>query len=320
MPDPVLSQRADIALSNLTNQGGMLTVEQANSFIDMVIDQPTVLKDCRTVTMSGPTMEINRIGFMNRILHAATQAISTTTDPWPPERRLTATQRSQPNLDRLTLSTKEVIAEVNIPYEVLEDNIERGGMENTILRLIAARAALDLEELAIQGDTTSGDSYLALQDGFLKYFTSNVVDQGGQAIDAEMFNRSIKALPTRYRRNKNILRFYPSSNVEQDYRMKLSSRGTSLGDDILTGNRDVPVFGIPMKGVALMPDGNCLLTNPQNLIFGIQRSIRIESDRMIRDRMVVIVLTARIALQVEDKLAGVKVINIGETVPSQVSI
>ena len=311
--DPNASEkvkRADIALSNLTNEGGILAVEQSNEFIDMLIDEPTILKEARTVTMHNPSMEINRIGFLERILRPAVQAVSTTTDPYPPERRVTAPNRAQPDLNRIPLSTKEVIAEIRIPYEVLEDNIERGGMEQTILRLIAQRAALDLEELFLQGDTTSNDSYLALMDGALKKFTMNVVDNAEGTIDANTFNRAIKALPTRYRRNKSMMRFYPHMDIEQDYRMKLSSRGSALGDDILTGDRTVGVFGVPMKGAALMPTSEMLFTNPKNMIFGIQRNIRLETMRQIQDREVVIVLTARVAIACEDPLAGVKVINI----------
>lgn len=311
---PEIARRADIALSNLTNEGGMLAVEQANEFIDMVIDEPTIIKDVRTVTMSRPTMEINRIGFLSRVLRPAVQAVSTTTDPYPPERRVTAPNRAQPDLNRITLATKEIIAEIRLPYEVLEDNIERGGMENTILRLIAQRAALDLEELFIQGDVTSGDSYLALMDGALKKFTANVVDNGDGVIDANTFNRAIKSLPTRYRRNKTLMRFYPHMDIEQDYRMKLSSRGSPLGDNLLVGDTPVPVFGVPMKGAALMPTSQMLFTNPNNLIFGIQRNLRLETMRQIQDREIVIVMTCRVAIACEDPLAGVKVINIASAV------
>ena len=307
---PEIVKRADIALSNLTNDGGMLAVEQAKEFIDMVIDQPTIIKEARTVTMNAPTMEINRIGFLNRILRPAVQAVSTTTDPYPPERRVTAPNRAQPNLNRITMATKEVIAEVRIPYEVLEDNIERGAMEAHILRLIAERAALDLEELFVLGDTTSNDSYLALMDGALKKFTLNIVDNGDGVIDANTFNRAIKALPTRYRRNKSLMRFFPHMDIEQDYRMKLSSRGSPLGDNLLVGNVSVPVFGVPVVGSAYMPTSQMIFTNPKNLIFGIQRNLRLETMRQIQDREIVIVMTARVAIACEDPLAGVKVINI----------
>lgn len=299
-------QRAMIALDDLAGNGGLLNTEQSNTFIRMLIDQPTMLNAVRTVPMAGPTMELNKIGFGSRILRAARQSLSGS------GRALTESERSKPTTSKVELSTKEVIAEIRLPYEVLEDNIERGDMENTVLALIAERAALDLEELILLGDTGSGDDYLALLNGVLKLSTDNVVDAMGEPISADVFNVALKALPTKYRRNRAAMNFFVPMDVEQDYRLALSSRGTSLGDDLLTGNRAVPVFGVPMKGAALMPQSNLVFTDPQNIILGVQRAVRIESERLISEREIKIVLTARIALAIEETEAMTKVVNLGE--------
>lgn len=300
---PELSRKAEMALADLASNGGLLNPEQNTTFIQQLMDQPTLIRECRTVPMNGSSLEITKIGFGSRILRAANQTFGS--------RALATGDRSAPTFGpKVTLNTKEVIAELLIPYEALEDNIEKGDMENTILALIAERAALDLEELIIQGDVSSGDPYLALLDGVIKKVTSNVVDAAGTSIDAGVFNDVVKALPTKYRRNRSLMRLYVPMDVEQDYRMKLSSRGTSLGDDVLTGNNPVPVFGIPMRGVALMPQTNLVFTNPQNILFGIQRNVRIESERLISDRQIKIVLTARVAVALEDEAAAVKVTNL----------
>ncbi len=130
--------------------------------------------------MSSPQRQINKISFATRILKPA---VSNTP--------LSVGDRSSPTTEQVLLTTKEVIAEVRLPYDVIEDNIERGnigqmtdtngtptsgGIRDTIMTLIAERAALDLEELALLGDTGSGDPYLALLDGWLIQSTSNVVD------------------------------------------------------------------------------------------------------------------------------------------------
>jgi len=304
-----LTEKATVALDNLSSDGGLLNPEQNNTFIRNLIDQPTMLNEIRSIPMSGPTMQLNKIGFGSRIMRAANQTLGANGED--EGRALSAADRAKPDLGKVELVTKELIAEVRIPYEVLEDNIERGGMQNTILALIAERAALDLEELVLRGDTASGDSYLAQTDGVLKLANSNVVDAAGAAISADVFNDMVKALPTRYRRNKNLMRHYVPMDVEQDYRLVLSSRGTSLGDDLLTGNRAVPVFGSPMRPAALMPDANLLYTDPQNIIFGIQRNIRVESEKLISERMVKIVLTTRVAVQIEEVDAMTKCINLG---------
>ena len=327
MSNDGLSQKATLALTDLETNGGMLSPEQNTTFIRNLLDAPTMLRDVRTITMNTPTQKINKIGFGSRILFAArsgddrfwwTGSGPTQTNTAPSgrgehdARAPTEAERSSPTTSQIEMTTKEIIAEVRIPYETLEDNIERQGLEGTILAMIAERAALDLEELILLGDTTNSDDYLALHDGYLKRVSTNVVDHSGQTINAAVFSSTLKALATRYRRNKNLMRFYTSMDVEQDYRLALTSRGTSLGDDILTGGRGVPVFGVPMRGVALMPNANMLFVNPKNLIFGIQRNIRIEQERLISEREIKIVLTCRVALQIEEEPACVKVTNIGE--------
>jgi HK97 family phage major capsid protein len=313
-----LSRKADIALANLTNDGGILAVEQQNSFYRYLIDQPTLLGRMRTVQMANPTMEINKIGFNTRILRAARQSGGQENDG-SNGRALPKAERSSPDLGKIELVSKEVQAEVRIPYEVLEDNIERGDMSNTVLSLIGERASLDLEELVLVGDTTlaGSDAYLGLFNGALKRVTANTVNGTDYGITAELFNETKKALPTAYRRNPASLSYFVHPDIESDYRLAVSNRGTGLGDAILTGTQALPVFGSPMTGVANMPEDSALYCNPRNLIFGIQRNVRIEQDRDIRSREVIIVLTARVATAIEDQLGVVKVTNIGAVTPPE---
>lgn len=305
-----LSRKADLALADLTANGGLLLPEQNDTFIRNLIDQPTILKVCRTVPMAGPEQKINKIGFGQRILFPASQT-GTQEDAGSNGRWLAKANRSKPTTSQVSLVTKEVIAEVRIPYEVLEDNIEGQSMTNTILALIAERAALDLEELMLLGDTASGDPYLALMDGVIKRSTAHTVDCIGITEYAEAFNTIKKNLPTKYRRNQGSMRFFTGMDFESDYRLKVALRGTNLGDTILTTNAPLPVLGVPMVGAALMPNTKALFCDPQNLIFGIQRNVRIEQDRDIRSREVIIVLTARVANQIEEIDAVVRATNLG---------
>ena len=308
-------KKADLALADLVADGGLLNPMQQDTFIRNLIDAPTILREVRTVPMTAPTMKINKIGFGSRILRPAPQTGGSGTgdtgaDPIEP-RHLAIADRAKTDLGQVQLDTVELIAEVHIPDEVLEDNIERGNLANTILQLIAERAALDLEELIIQGDTASGDTYLALLDGILKLSTSNVVDAGGSPIAVSTFNDMKKAMPTRFRRNLAAMRYYNSMDVESDYRVQVASRGTDLGDAVLTGMAPLPVLGVPLRGVALMPNANGLLINPQNIIWGVQRNVRIERDRDIRARAWIIVLTLRVAMNIEEVDAVTKLINLG---------
>jgi len=305
MTNEAIIQKADLALSDL-EIAGKLNPEQTDRFIRTLIDQPTLLASVRTVAMGAPQMKINKIGFGSRILHPAVSAIAL-----PPE------LRAKPDLGQVQLETKEVIAEVNIPYDVLEDNIEKGnpnvplqtgagGLHQTIVDLIAERAALDLEELAIQGDTTNiGDPYLALQDGYLKMSTANVVNVGG-AFDKAAVKQALKTMPTRYLRNRSAMSHFVSVDNETEIRDQYGARQTALGDAQVQGLLPVYVYGSKVTPVALMLGTSGLFTDPMNLIFGIQRNIMIEYDKDIRARVFIIVLTCRVDFAVEETNAVVK--------------
>lgn len=306
-----LVRKADLALSDLTS-GGLLQPEQSNRFMRKVIEAPTLLNEVRFVPMSRPQMEINKVGFSNRILRVANQGvISSPRSGEEGTRALARADRIKPELSKLTLSTDEVIAEIDLPYEVLEDNIEKEGFQDTLLDMIAQAAARDLEEKLILSDPASGDPYLALQYGILSETTSNVVNHGGAAIGPGLFEDMLTGLPTRYHRFLNDMRFYVATTREINLRAQIAQRQTSLGDATLTGYAPVQQFGVQVKGVSQMPVGSAILLNPKNLIWGVQRNIRMEMAKDIRERAIIIVLTMRIAHRFEEEDMVVKAINIG---------
>ena len=295
-----LLKKADLAIANLTVDGGYLNPEQSDNFLTTVEEQPTLINVVRTVRMNSPQMDINKVGIGSRILRAAVENTA-----------LSQEDRFKPDFSLISLNSKEVIAEVRIPYGVLEDNISRGKFEQTLMTLIAQRAALDLEELLILGDTaTVGDAYLALENGILKRITSNVVDGDGPpalTINSAAFSVALKALAPKYRRNKASMKFYTTHDVDQDYRELVAARQTGLGDAAIQGiNGNMRVHGVEIVPCSLMREGTVVLANPQNIIFGIQRQIRVESERLISERQLKVVLTARVAVQLEDEEATVK--------------
>lgn len=313
MPQAELSHKADLALSDLSSNGGLLNPEQNDRFIQNLTDTDTIMRVVRTVPMSAPTQKINKLGFGSNIMKPASQNRAASTSLHT-GRYLADAHRSAPTSSQVTLTTSEVMAEVRLGYEILEDNIEKGGMENTVLALISAKMAEEMEKLLVQGDqgaTAGADPWLDLMDGLLALSTAHVYDAGGAPVSPSLFNTALKQMPTKYRANRNAMRWMTAMDTEADYRLAVASRGTGLGDAVLTGNTPLPVLGIPMVGAAFMPTTNILFTNPQNCIFGVQRNIRLETERDIRAREVIIVVTMRIAVGIEENDAVVKVTNIG---------
>lgn len=311
-----LIQKADLALSDLVSNGGLLLPEQTDRFLQTLIESPTILNAARVVTMAGPQKKINKIGFGSRILRKATSATALA-DNSP------ATSRVKPDLGQITLNTKEVIAEIHLPYDVLEDNIEggsisaamgssAGGLQDTLVSLLGARAALDLEELAILGDTTNkSDDYLALVDGFLTLADGHVVNASGATLTKDVFKAAIKAMPDKYLRVRSDLNFFVSVDNETEYRDTVANRVTGLGDAALVTASALSAFGSQIVAAPLMPNTHGIFTNPNNLIFGIQRRVNIEYDKDIRARKFIVVLTARVDFQIEETDAVVTITNLG---------
>jgi hypothetical protein len=63
MRNQELLKKADIALSDLASNGGVLPPQATNRFIRTLINSPTMLNVARVVTMNGPDMKINRSRF-----------------------------------------------------------------------------------------------------------------------------------------------------------------------------------------------------------------------------------------------------------------
>lgn len=315
-------QKADFTLADLAS-GGLLNPEQAATFIRKMRTTPTILNQMRTVVMSSPQRNINKIGFGDRILMPATSGVALDPDTSPTNRR------SKPSTEQVVLTTKELIAEVRLPYDVIEDNIERGninannpngpstepvsgGFKDTIIQLMAERAAIDLEELFIRGDTGSGDAYLALLDGALASATSNVSDAAGAPISRAIFKNGIKTLPDEYKGMLQSLKHFISMDNFTEYHDTRANRETAGGDLIneqTTNN--LWALGTRVEGAAVMPAANGVFTNPQNMIWGIQRQMSMEVDKIITERVFVIVLTMRVDFKYEEEEAVVKYINIG---------
>lgn len=320
MTNEELANRTDFAISNLTSSSGLLNPEQANRFIDFVQEQPTILNQVRTIRMNAPTRKIDRMGFDSRIMRVAPQGTPPhADDAGANDRYLPAADRSAPTTTQIELNTTEYMAEVHLPYEVLEDNLERGNFEDHIMRQIAEKVAEDLEELALGGDSGSGDPYLASKDGYLKRMTSNVYDNVSAGINPDVFQTGMLTMPQKYLRNLAKLKHYVSTANTIKYRGEVAKRATGYGDSMLTQDGALYAYGVGVEAAAMIgaPSGVTnginnmgFFTFPSNLLWGIQRQVQIETDRDIRSRQHIIVVTTRIDFQIDDEAACVKYINI----------
>lgn len=293
-----------LASADLT-AGGYLNPMQSEKFLRGVIDQPTILRECRTVFIDGESKLIEKVGFGQRIMR-----------PGSENTPLRDEDRSKPQFGKVQLTTKEAIAEVRISYDTLENNIEGAGLKNTIISLIQQRVALDLEELAFQADTDSDDPYLALVDGFLKKAKAHVVDASGNPVSTKLWKKTIGSVPAKYRRVVPQWRIYTSHDVDLDWKETIAARNTVAGDRFLLQNTNASALGYEVQPCAMIPvtdqkTSTALLTHPKNLIAGFTRKVQIETDKDITARQIIIVVTVKVDFAIEEVDACAKLINIG---------
>jgi hypothetical protein len=302
MENKTLIEKASMTLADLAT-GGKLNPDQFNAFYQKLLTQPTLLSQARTVQMHADAMKIEKLGFGARILRAGAEGVAATEG-----------QRVKPTASTVQLNAKEVTAEVRLSYDTIESNIEGAGLQDTIINMLAKAAARDIEELIINGDTASGDAYLALLDGLMKQASAHVVDFASVALDRSVFKKAIAALPSQYMNNPADLRFFANPVAAIEYADQVVTRQTALGDKALEGGL-VSAFGVPVVGNANIKQyvdatnnvSDILLTNPQNIVVGFSRNVSIEVDKDISARQFIIVLTAKVDSKFEEADAVVKV-------------
>ena len=144
--------------------------------------------------------------------------------------------------------------------------------------------------------------------------TPHIVNNLSAGVSPDLFTNGLLAMPQKYIRNLAMIKHFVSVANTIKYRQKVSQRSTGYGDSALTQNIPLYAGGVAIEAapmLAAVGAGNSGFTTfAQNLLFGIQRDISVETDKDIRSREYIIVLTARIAIQIDDVDCTVKYTNI----------
>lgn len=292
---------------------GQLVAEQAKEFMQLAILQSVMLGEITVTPMNAPQKQINKMVFgSTRILGPGSSGAA-----------VPLAQRSRPDLSQTVLSTVLAKGEVRVEDEVFEDNIERQKLQTTLMALIGEKTGADMEDLAINGNPTSTDPFLALlpSGGFLYQTVSNVVNANGVRLNKTTLRDTWKSVPRQFRRFKNTLMFFTSMDAQVDYADSIASRQTPGGDDALlkTDISSAPKWtGVPILGVPLWPEQqgsstnqtSMLVSNPKNYTVGVQRDIRLEYYRDVSAGESVFVVTLRLDAKIAHEPATASAIAI----------
>jgi hypothetical protein len=286
---------ARIATSDIAS-AGRLNAEQSAKFISLVVAQTSLKEFVKTYSMTTPTRDLDNFLLAARQMRKPVEATDYTTP------LVAAT------FNKRTLTPLEWIYPANLSYDYLEDNIEREDFEDTLMEAMALAIANDLEDLNINGDTTSQTDFLAQNDGWRKiaiaaghvYDTNGLAaPEGGYYYTDTIFPGMLAAMPNKWKGDYSRLALLLSPSDAEDYEDEGSPRQTVLGDKVLTTQYTPPYKGIVVKRAPTMPDGTHILTIGGNLVRGVRREFQVERERKPRARNVEITITGRQDAEIE---------------------
>ena len=193
-----------------------LSLQEANTFIDYIVDESIVFKKARVEKMDKATKNIRKIGISSDIFHKATSGTGLSTNKYT----------TTANLPTVTLTSQEIIGTIQILDDELEDNIEGSAFKDHFMRMVAKQAAMQLEKTAIYGRKVinATDTY-HMFDWWKKRILANgnVVDFSDIAlftdrfIDKNKVARMYKSIPTKYR--NGLSAFYMNDDLMVDFEM-----------------------------------------------------------------------------------------------------
>lgn len=268
----------------------LLQPEQADRFIDLLVDESKLLQNIRTVRVNNRKGTIHKLD----LCQIVTEGASTTSCPIS----------TIPQEGMVDWSTEKYRASWGITSDFLENNIERGGARDTILNLFTKRMRMDMEVAAIQSDDSlsTGDAQtrtnnlLGVNDGFSKILnncvpTCQIIDAAGASPSKYLYYEMKRRIPTRYRMGMDQYRFVAPPSAVDKHQLDWTTRETAAGDAALGGGSVASPWGVPFFEVPLMPEDiqyngadsfEVWLTPLQNLILVIQRDFTVEYERVPR--------------------------------------
>jgi hypothetical protein len=239
---------------------------------------------------------------------------------------------------KVSLTSVKLRLDWEVSTESLEDNIEGSSLEDHLAQVMARQTANDLDDLLINGNTSSSNTLLKALDGFVKLALASgtTVDEGGDNVSRSVFDRVLRNLPNKYLQRRNELRFFTGPGIVQDAIYSLQnpnsateatagapSPGSTTGDMAFlngamranggVGSTGLAPFGIGLIEVPLMPEavsgdysgaagshGYVELTFPNNRVVGLHRDITVYREFQPKTDTIEYTQYMRVACNIEN--------------------
>lgn len=263
-----------------------LAAEEADRFIDYMVDESVLKNNARIVRMAKETRNIRALGLgSERFLKPADTFSSS-------DYKKTLTH------NKIALTAKKVRGCVVVYDDDLEDNIEGQAFADHLMKMIAKKIANELDEAYWIADThdlsgfastdirslwdgwryildhsQSGETYendvsgsaiildasntVTARAGDFAFATKKTIAEQDASAPYEWefkFGKMLRYLPSKYKVGGLAnLRFFTNDQVIQQYIEALARRSTILGDNAILGKSPIQYGSVPIVACPLMP-------------------------------------------------------------------
>ena len=313
----------------------ILNPMQFAAFVRAMQAKTCVIPEARYINMTSEKANIDRVGFVGRVLSGGKTQDGTQNVP----------TQVKPSYQTNQLIAQELVAITGLYDTAKRRNIELDQHVNTLIALLGEAGGRDAEEYGLLADKdyAGEDDYLFLTDGWVKLAANKIYGVGASkdfdpsatfdpddpmtlAFPENMFEAMLSALPKEYLQDRSSWRLYASFGVVNDYANILKARQTALGDIAQTtggsqaAQPNLKTYWLPFKGIpvvhtpmiersAAVGDGGAgdvaLLSHPDNMPWGVFEQVTVEPERKPQERKTNFVLTMEADVNYEDENAAV---------------
>lgn len=241
-----IADKISKVFDSATANGGLvhLNTEQADKFIDYIVDESIIMKDAKVVKMSKPTKKVATLDINDEIFVPGIDGESLENI------KATALEKE--------LVTQEIVAVVKIKDDELEDNIEGNAFKDHLFRLIAKKGSTQLEKVGLYAKKVTGAKTVdRMFNGFITETerNGNVVDATDTTLFADRFidrtklTKTRKAIPDAL--SDLVDKLYMPNKLIWDYE-----------DLYITGNNKVPtdrIGGLKFNHASMLGKGRAII-------------------------------------------------------------
>jgi len=249
------------------------SAEEADRFLDYIIDESTFKDHARFVKMTKSTRNVRAIGLGTSAIMYPAAAFDDTK----------VKKSTVANL--ITLTSQKGRGGACVYDDDLEDNIEGEAFVDHLLKMIAAQVVNELEAAYYLGTAVpqgvTPKTMLDIWNGWRYRILNqtNMVTGGASILDARntsdfalangyiaeqnteppynwefKFSKMLKKLPSKYKKlGLENFRFFINDQLVQDYIDALASRSTIIGDQAIIGKGELKFGTVPLIPTPLMP-------------------------------------------------------------------